>query len=87
LIDWSKSVYSRDDIQGVLASTSVCFDLSVWELFVTLANGGSLIIARNALKLPQLPARDQVRLINTVPSAINALHAAGQIPPSVRIIN
>ncbi|MHC8319522.1 non-ribosomal peptide synthetase [Pseudomonas sp. GB2N2] len=87
LIDWSQSVYSREDIQGVLASTSVCFDLSVWELFVTLANGGSLIIARNALELPLLPARDQVRLINTVPSAINALHAAGQIPPGVRIIN
>ncbi|MGE8186570.1 amino acid adenylation domain-containing protein [Pseudomonas sp. NPDC086278] len=87
LIDWSKSVYSRDDIQGVLASTSVCFDLSVWELFVTLANGGSVIIARNALELPQLPARDQVRLINTVPSAINALQRDGQIPSSVRIIN
>ncbi|WCM49880.1 amino acid adenylation domain-containing protein [Pseudomonas sp. WJP1] len=87
LIDWSQAVYSRDDIQGVLASTSVCFDLSVWELFVTLANGGSLIIARNALELPQLPARDQVRLINTVPSAINALQRDGQIPPSVRIIN
>ncbi|MFJ7109927.1 amino acid adenylation domain-containing protein [Pseudomonas sp. NPDC098740] len=87
LIDWSKSVYSREDIQGVLASTSVCFDLSVWELFVTLANGGSVIIARNALELPNLPARDQVRLINTVPSAINALQRDGQIPPSVRIIN
>ncbi len=87
LIDWSGSVYSREDIQGVLASTSVCFDLSVWELFVTLANGGSLIIARNALELPQLPARDRVRLINTVPSAINALQRDGQIPSSVRIIN
>ncbi|ROM69346.1 non-ribosomal peptide synthetase [Pseudomonas brassicacearum] len=87
LIDWSKSVYSRDDIQGVLASTSVCFDLSVWELFVTLANGGSLIIARNALELPHLPARDQVRLINTVPSAIAALQRSGEIPASVRIIN
>ncbi len=87
LIDWSARVYSRDDIQGVLASTSVCFDLSVWELFVTLANGGSVIIARNALELPQLPARDQVRLINTVPSAIAALQRAGQIPASVRIIN
>ncbi|QGA51172.1 non-ribosomal peptide synthase/polyketide synthase [Pseudomonas brassicacearum] len=87
LIDWSQSVYSRDDIQGVLASTSVCFDLSVWELFVTLANGGSLIIARNALELPQLPARDQVRLINTVPSAIAALLRSDEIPASVRIIN
>jgi amino acid adenylation domain-containing protein/non-ribosomal peptide synthase protein (TIGR01720 family) len=87
LIDWSTSVYRREDIQGVLASTSVCFDLSVWELFVTLANGGSVIIARNALELPHLPARDQVRLINTVPSAINALQRDGQIPPGVRIIN
>ncbi|VVP22676.1 Linear gramicidin synthase subunit B [Pseudomonas fluorescens] len=87
LSDWSKNVYSREDIQGVLASTSVCFDLSVWELFVTLANGGSLIIARNALELPQLPARDQVRLINTVPSAINALQDAGDIPDGVRIVN
>jgi amino acid adenylation domain-containing protein/non-ribosomal peptide synthase protein (TIGR01720 family) len=87
LSDWSKHVYSHEDIQGVLASTSVCFDLSVWELFVTLANGGSLIIARNALELPQLPARDQVRLINTVPSAISALQDAGEIPSSVRIIN
>ncbi|MBV4459307.1 non-ribosomal peptide synthase/polyketide synthase [Pseudomonas sp. COR58] len=87
LIDWSAKVYRREDIQGVLASTSVCFDLSVWELFVTLANGGSLIIARNALELPHLPARDQVRLINTVPSAIAALQRAGQIPPGVRIVN
>ena len=87
LVHWSQEVYSQEDIQGVLASTSVCFDLSVWEIFVTLANGGSLILARNALELPDLPARDQVRLINTVPSAINALLRAGQIPDSIRIIN
>ncbi|PMY58949.1 AMP-binding protein, partial [Pseudomonas sp. FW305-25] len=36
LIDWSSRVYGTDDLQGVLASTSICFDLSVWELFVTL---------------------------------------------------
>ncbi|OPG76312.1 hypothetical protein B1218_26780, partial [Pseudomonas ogarae] len=47
----------------------------------------SLIIARNALELPQLPARDQVRLINTVPSAIAALQRSDEIPASVRIIN
>ena len=87
LIRWSREVYGPDDIQGVLASTSICFDLSVWELFVTLANGGSVVLARNALELPELPARDQVRLINTVPSAIAALQRDGQIPPSVRIIN
>ncbi|PMY59453.1 condensation domain-containing protein, partial [Pseudomonas sp. FW305-25] len=76
-----------DDLQGVLASTSICFDLSVWELFVTLASGGSIVLARNALELPELADRDRVRLINTVPSAIAALQRSGQIPASVRIIN
>ncbi|GLH20901.1 non-ribosomal peptide synthetase [Pseudomonas atacamensis] len=87
LIHWSAEVYSKDDLQGVLASTSVCFDLSVWEIFVTLARGGSMVMARNALELADLPERDQVRLINTVPSAIAALQRIGQIPPGVRIIN
>ncbi|WP_036985612.1 AMP-binding protein, partial [Pseudomonas chlororaphis] len=46
LIDWSSRVYSADDLQGVLASTSICFDLSVWELFVTLSSGGFIVLAR-----------------------------------------
>ncbi|MDF3203267.1 amino acid adenylation domain-containing protein, partial [Pseudomonas sp. 1912-s] len=87
LTQWSQQVYSPEDIQGVLASTSICFDLSVWELFVTLAGGGFIVGARNALELPELAARDRVRLINSVPSAMGALQRAGQIPESVRIIN
>lgn len=87
LIQWSQQVYSQEDIQGVLASTSICFDLSVWELFVTLANGGQVIMARNALELPTLAARERVRLLNSVPSAVAALQRAGQIPPGVRIVN
>ena len=38
---------------GVLASTSICFDLSVFELFVPLAWGGTVILAENALALPR----------------------------------
>jgi non-ribosomal peptide synthetase component F len=87
LVHWSAGVYPREAIRGVLASTSVCFDLSVWELFVTLANGGHLILARNALELGSLPARAEVRLINTVPSAIAALLRAGDIPAGVKIVN
>ena len=87
LVEWTAQVFSPQDLQGVLASTSVCFDLSVWELFVTLALGGQVILARNALELPQLPAREHVRLINSVPSAVAALARAGQIPDSVQIVN
>ncbi|WP_277964676.1 non-ribosomal peptide synthetase [Pseudomonas sp. RIT-To-2] len=87
LIDWALAVYPPHQLQGVLAATSVCFDLSVWELFVTLAAGGRVILASNALELPYLPARDSVELINTVPSAIKALLEAGHIPASIHTIN
>ncbi|QLF91732.1 amino acid adenylation domain-containing protein [Pseudomonas sp. ABC1] len=87
LIGWAHSVYSQEDLQGVLASTSICFDLSVWELFVTLSAGGYIVLANNALELPQLAAKERVRLVNTVPSAIKVLSESGQIPESVRIIN
>ncbi|MFJ4454605.1 amino acid adenylation domain-containing protein [Pseudomonas sp. NPDC089392] len=87
LIGWSLSVYSQADLCGVLFSTSICFDLSVWELFVTLSAGGYAVLAANALELPQLAARDRVRLVNTVPSAIRQLCESGSIPPSVKTIN
>ncbi len=87
LIGWALGHYRQDDLKGVLAATSVCFDLSLWEFFVTLSAGGYAVIAQNALALPLLPARERVRLINTVPSAIKALYDAGHIPASVRIIN
>ena len=36
----------------MLASTSISFDLSVFEIFVPLAWGGAVILAENALALP-----------------------------------
>ncbi|KJR63083.1 hypothetical protein VY88_23170 [Azospirillum thiophilum] len=87
LIDWALRLYRPEQLQGVLASTSVCFDLSVWEFFVTLSAGGHVVMADNALALPDLPARDRVRLINTVPSAIAGLLRSGGIPPGVRTVN
>ncbi len=54
----------------MLASTSVCFDLSVFELFVPLVCGGKVILARDVLEVSELPAASEVRLVNTVPSAM-----------------
>ncbi|WP_051188157.1 amino acid adenylation domain-containing protein [Brevibacillus thermoruber] len=87
LIAWSLSEFSREQLKGVLASTSLCFDLSVFEIFVTLSAGGSVILAENALHLPYLPARNLVTLVNTVPSAIQELLAMNGIPESVRTVN
>ncbi|MFO0762661.1 MAG: amino acid adenylation domain-containing protein [Byssovorax sp.] len=86
LIHWAKSVYGHDDVRGVLLATSICFDLSVFEIFLPLASGTTLVIAENALSLPSLPARQEVTLVNTVPTAIAALVRSKGLPSSVRVV-
>ena len=87
LVHWAQHVFGPEELAGVLFSTSVCFDLSVFELFVTLASGGTVIVAENALTLPTLAARDEVTLLNTVPSAAAELARQGVMPAGLRSIN
>ncbi|GER90177.1 hypothetical protein KDW_43390 [Dictyobacter vulcani] len=87
LLYWARDQYTATDLAGVLAATSICFDLSIYEIFVPLSWGGTVIVADNALQLPQLAAAQEVTLINTVPSAMNELVRVGQVPSSVRVVN
>jgi len=86
LIEWSLTVFSSEQLAGTLVSTSICFDSSVFEMFVPLSQGSKLILARNALELPSLPCADEVTLINTVPSAIAGLIKTASVAPSVRVV-
>ncbi|HWD93513.1 MAG TPA: amino acid adenylation domain-containing protein [Verrucomicrobiae bacterium] len=87
LVYWARDVFAREELGGVLAATSICFDLSVFEMFVPLSWGGTVILAENALALPGLPARAEVTLVNTVPSAIRELLRIKGVPPNVRVVN
>ena len=87
MLAWAWSVYSDAELGGMLASTSVCFDMSVFELFAPLARGGRVIVVENALALARCAAADQVRLVDTVPSAITTLLETGGIPPGVTTVN
>ncbi|HOM90804.1 MAG TPA: condensation domain-containing protein, partial [Bacteroidia bacterium] len=48
LIDWAQTVYSSEELAGVLASTSICFDLSIFEIFFTLSSGGRIVLVKDA---------------------------------------
>ncbi|AVH66609.1 non-ribosomal peptide synthetase [Nostoc sp. 'Peltigera membranacea cyanobiont' N6] len=88
LVKWAHSVYSAEQLAGVLASTSICFDLSIFEIFVPLTQGGSAIVVENALYIEQ--AHNSIvpmTLVNTVPSAAAELLNMNAIPASVQIIN
>jgi len=86
-LSWAQSVFSPAELAGTLASTSICFDLSVFEIFVPWSSGGTVILAENALALPVMPARGEVTLVNTVPSAMSALIETGGVPANVRTVN
>jgi amino acid adenylation domain-containing protein len=87
LVNWAHEVFSPQECAGVLFSTSICFDLSVFEMFVPLSRGGKIILARNALQLPAVPAAKDVTLVNTVPSAIKELVRLQAVPSSVCTVN
>ncbi|MEL6138150.1 MAG: amino acid adenylation domain-containing protein, partial [Cyanobacteria bacterium J06628_6] len=87
LLYWAREEFSLRELSGVLAATSICFDLSVFEIFVPLSWGGRVVLVENALALRDLPESAEVRLINTVPSVLNQLLKVGQLPTSVQTVN
>src|SRR5262249_23339004 len=69
------------------ACTSICFDLSVFEIFVPLSWGGKVIMAEDALALQNWLGEEKITLVNTVPSAMTELVRMNAIPESVRVVN
>ncbi|HYG64804.1 MAG TPA: amino acid adenylation domain-containing protein, partial [Thermoanaerobaculia bacterium] len=86
LVLWALELFPREDLAGVLAATSIAFDLSVFEIFVPLSAGGKVILAGNVLELPQLAAIHEVTLVNGVPSPVAEL-VRGRLPVGLRTVN
>ena len=85
-MEWARRHLDGDDLSGMLASTSISFDLSIFELFVPLALGGRVVLVENALALLEEGAGEGVRVLNTVPSVLSELLSSGALPASVRTV-
>ncbi|MTI31771.1 amino acid adenylation domain-containing protein [Xanthovirga aplysinae] len=81
-----RELFSDEELQGVLAAASVCFDTSVMEIMGTLSLGGTIILAKNALELTKLPAVNQVRTCVMVASAVQALLSTERLPKGIRCL-
>ncbi|WP_431775068.1 amino acid adenylation domain-containing protein [Streptomyces cucumeris] len=86
-IDWVLDRFSAEELRYTLASTSMCFDLSVFELFGPLASGGTVVLAETLFHLPVVAADRPVTLVNTVPSLLLDLLASEPLPASVVTVN
>lgn len=86
-IHWSIATFDQASLSKVLASTSICFDLSIFEIFVPLCQGGAAWLVKNILDLLDHDAAFPVTMINTVPSAIAEIHKNNAIPSTAKVIN
>jgi amino acid adenylation domain-containing protein len=86
LVSWVRSVFTPQQLAGVFFSTSICFDVSVFEIYGALSSGGALILAENALDLANHPHAEKITCLSSVPSAISELLDAGLIPPNVQTL-
>uniref|UniRef100_UPI003B3A4085 amino acid adenylation domain-containing protein n=1 Tax=Longimicrobium sp. TaxID=2029185 RepID=UPI003B3A4085 len=85
LLHWLRENVTDEERSSVLFSTSINFDVSIAEVFGTLAWGGKLVIAENALELATLG--EEVVYASMVPSAAAELLRSGGIPASVKTLN
>lgn len=85
-LDWASVNLINGELQGMFAGSSITFDLSIFEIFAPLVFGGSVILGQDGLSLADVPKREQVTLIHSVPSIIDTLMAQNAIPMSVTTI-
>jgi len=85
LLHWLRENVTDEERLSVLFSTSINFDVSVAEVFGTLAWGGKLVLVENALELATVG--EDVVHVSMVPSAAAELLRGGGIPASVKTLN
>jgi amino acid adenylation domain-containing protein len=89
-LTWARQATPAAAGARVLATTSINFDLSVYEIFGTLSWGGTVLLLRTAVELPERPdlrAPGAATLLNTVPSVAAALLRLGAVPPGLERVN
>ncbi|RMT41054.1 amino acid adenylation domain-containing protein, partial [Pseudomonas syringae] len=84
-LTWAHVAFDGSALEKTLFSTSLNFDLAVYECFAPLTSGGSINVVKNVLELQH--GNHDIGLINTVPSALKALLEIDGLPGSVHTVN
>ncbi|MEB1529286.1 non-ribosomal peptide synthase/polyketide synthase, partial [Xanthomonas sp. WHRI 7945] len=85
LLAWAQASFTQAQLSTTLLSTSINFDLAVFELFVPLSVGATVRLVRDLVSATPMLAG--TTLVNTVPSAIAAVLESSQLPATVRTVN
>ncbi|RBL90062.1 non-ribosomal peptide synthetase [Chitinophaga flava] len=86
-IAWCREEFGGSAYEVVLAVTSICFDLSVFEIFFTLTSGKQLRILESGLAISGYLNSKESLLVNTVPSVVAHLLSEGADLSRVNVLN
>ncbi|MEU2057650.1 non-ribosomal peptide synthetase [Streptomyces bungoensis] len=75
LADWAAAEFTGRGLAHVVASTSLNFDVSVFEIVSPLLAGGHVELVRDVLALAERPGPWRAGLLSAVPSALGRLLA------------
>lgn len=90
---WMREAFDIDYKSKILAKTSISFDISVWELFLPLIAGGTLVLKKRAdLESPEQIATTikdyKVTIVQFVPSGLRLFNDAKMFKtvPDLKIV-
>ncbi|MFK7786588.1 MAG: amino acid adenylation domain-containing protein, partial [Crocinitomicaceae bacterium] len=72
-LKWAHSEFEQTKADTVLFTTSLNFDLSIFEMLYPLTTGKKVRLLKNGLAIAEHLATDERLLINTVPSVVSSL--------------
>ncbi|HEU0088339.1 MAG TPA: non-ribosomal peptide synthase/polyketide synthase [Pseudonocardiaceae bacterium] len=84
---WAGSEFGAEGLSRVVASTSLNFDVSVFEIFCPLVVGGSIEVVRDLLALTEPHADEwRVSLVSAVPSAFTQVLTQGGVTVTAKSV-
>ncbi|WP_406826312.1 amino acid adenylation domain-containing protein [Pedobacter sp. KACC 23697] len=84
---WCGEEFSGSSYDVVFGATSICFDLSVFEILYTLVSGKRLRLLRDGLSIAEYVTGEDHILLNTVPSVVGSLLNEGVDLSRVTVLN
>ena len=86
-LKWAVEEFAATDYELLYASTSYCFDLSVFEFFVPLIQGKTIRLLQSGIEISDYLGSDVKVMINTVPSIVRNLLEEGVEWETVTALN
>jgi len=86
-LHWCFEEFREEHFEMVYGVTSVCFDLSIFEIFYSLCSGTPVRLLESALEIEERLSGDRNVLINTVPSVLGGLLKGGVSLSKVSVLN